>query len=191
MVLWELTAITAYFLGLKRTYRLALQLQRRLVGPNHPRIRQFIHRRTRKVFDVAVTVHKNIQQRDIEVGRNLGNWILRRLDSMKPSAQIRGPPSGLPSTNSNLPKHIAKTSPSHGVKENNIKTTDESNGRMLFNSLNIRLRHIPTIPIMSEARKSAEWNSPCSRISSKPYSFSFLRRNSPVFRDDIGKWMLH
>ncbi|XP_042429389.1 uncharacterized protein LOC122016220 isoform X2 [Zingiber officinale] len=67
MVLWELTAITAYFLGLKRTYRLALRLQRRLVGPNHPRIRQFIHRRTRKVFDVAVTVHKNIQQRDIEV----------------------------------------------------------------------------------------------------------------------------
>lgn len=148
-------------------------------------------RRTRSVFDVAVTVHKNIQQRDIEVGRNLGNWILRWLDSMKPSAQIRRPPSDLPSTSSNLPKHIAKASQSHGVKENNIKATDESNGRVLFSSLNIRLKHIPTIPMMSEVRKSAEWNSPCSRISSKPYSFSFQRRNLPVFRDDIGKWMLH
>ncbi|KAL5200287.1 hypothetical protein ABZP36_021490 [Zizania latifolia] len=44
MVLWELTAITAYFLGLKRTYRLSLRLQRRLIGPNHPRIRHFVYR---------------------------------------------------------------------------------------------------------------------------------------------------
>ncbi|KAL5207220.1 hypothetical protein ABZP36_031655 [Zizania latifolia] len=44
MVLWELTAITAYFLGLKRSYRLALRLQRRLIGPNHPRIRHFVYR---------------------------------------------------------------------------------------------------------------------------------------------------
>jgi hypothetical protein len=40
MVLWELTAITAYFLGLKRTYR----IQRRLIGPNHPRTRDFVYR---------------------------------------------------------------------------------------------------------------------------------------------------
>ena len=32
MVLWELTAITAYFLGLRRTYRLALRIQRRRLG---------------------------------------------------------------------------------------------------------------------------------------------------------------
>ncbi|BAF07679.1 Os02g0127900 [Oryza sativa Japonica Group] len=44
MVLWELTAITAYFLGLRRTYRLALRIQRRLIGPNHPRIRHFVYR---------------------------------------------------------------------------------------------------------------------------------------------------
>jgi hypothetical protein len=44
MVLWELTAITAYFLGLKRTYRLALRIQRRLIGPNHPRTRDFVYR---------------------------------------------------------------------------------------------------------------------------------------------------
>ncbi|CAA2996200.1 Hypothetical predicted protein [Olea europaea subsp. europaea] len=45
-------------------------------------------RRARSVFDVALTVHRKIQERDIEVGRNLGNWIWW-LDKMKPSAQIR------------------------------------------------------------------------------------------------------
>ncbi|CAJ1931090.1 unnamed protein product [Sphenostylis stenocarpa] len=92
MVLWEITLGTAYFLGLKRTYRLALRIQRRIVSPKYPKLRQFLHRRTRDVFDVAIKVHRNIQDRDIEVGRNFGNYILRWLDRMKPSAQIRGPP---------------------------------------------------------------------------------------------------
>ncbi|KAG7955869.1 hypothetical protein I3843_11G096400 [Carya illinoinensis] len=85
------------FLGLKRTYRLALKIQRKVISPKHPKIRQFLHRRTRAVFNVAVKVHHNIQERDIEVGRNVGNWILRWLDRMKPSAQIRGPCPGEPS----------------------------------------------------------------------------------------------
>lgn len=44
MVLWEITLGTAYFLGLKRTYRLALKIQRKLISPKHPKIRQFAHR---------------------------------------------------------------------------------------------------------------------------------------------------
>lgn len=90
MVFWEITLTTAYFLGLKRTYRLALKIQRRIISPKHPKIRAFLHRRTRAVFDVAIKVHKKIQERDIEAGRNFGNWILRFLDKMKPSAEIRG-----------------------------------------------------------------------------------------------------
>ncbi|KAM7491043.1 hypothetical protein LguiA_033964 [Lonicera macranthoides] len=43
MVLWEITLGTAYFLGLKRTYRLALKIQRRLISPKRPRIRNFLH----------------------------------------------------------------------------------------------------------------------------------------------------
>ncbi|XP_047324268.1 uncharacterized protein LOC124927828 [Impatiens glandulifera] len=89
MVLWEVTLATAYFLGLKRTYKLALKIQRRLVRPKHAKIRNFVQRRTRVIFDVALKVHNNIQERDIEVGRNVGNWILRWLDRIKPSAQIR------------------------------------------------------------------------------------------------------
>ncbi|CAL5188464.1 unnamed protein product [Lathyrus oleraceus] len=91
MVLWEITLGTAYFLGLKRTYKLALRIQRKLVSPKYPKIRQFLHRRTRAVFDVAIKVHRSIQERDIEVGRNVGNFILRCLDRIKPSARIRGP----------------------------------------------------------------------------------------------------
>ncbi|CAI9291446.1 unnamed protein product [Lactuca saligna] len=71
MVLWEITLGTAYFLGLKRTYKLALRIQRRLVGPTRPKIRQFLQRKTRSIFDVALKVHREVQQRDIEVGRNL------------------------------------------------------------------------------------------------------------------------
>ena len=44
MVLWEITLGTAYFLGLKRTYRLALRIQRRIVSPKYPKLRQFLHR---------------------------------------------------------------------------------------------------------------------------------------------------
>ena len=44
MVLWEVTLGTAYFLGLKRTYGLALKIQRRLISPKHPKIRQFVER---------------------------------------------------------------------------------------------------------------------------------------------------
>ncbi|TKY70050.1 hypothetical protein E2542_SST06334 [Spatholobus suberectus] len=44
MVLWEITLGTAYFLGLKRTYRLALRIQRRIVSPKYPQVRQFLHR---------------------------------------------------------------------------------------------------------------------------------------------------
>ncbi|CAN8285105.1 unnamed protein product [Cochlearia groenlandica] len=88
MVLWEIAVGTAYFLGLRRTYRLALKTQRRIVSPNHPRLRNFLYRRTHQIFDIALRVHKNVQQRDMEIGRNLGNWILRWLDRMKPSAQV-------------------------------------------------------------------------------------------------------
>lgn len=44
MVLWEITLATAYFLGLRRTYRLALKIQRKVISRKCPRLRQFAHR---------------------------------------------------------------------------------------------------------------------------------------------------
>ena len=46
-------------------------------------------RRTRAVFDVALKVHQKVQERDIKMGRNIGNYILHWLDKMKPSSEIR------------------------------------------------------------------------------------------------------
>ncbi|CAI5479046.1 unnamed protein product [Closterium sp. Yama58-4] len=89
MVLWELTLATAYFLGLKRTYRLALRIQKKVLL-SRPGIRDFAKRRTRAVFRVALTAVETIQKRDIEIGRSVGNFLLRFLDRMKPSAHIRG-----------------------------------------------------------------------------------------------------
>ncbi|EPS65137.1 hypothetical protein M569_09646 [Genlisea aurea] len=112
MVLWEITLGTAYFLGLKRTYRLALRIQRKLVGPNHPKIRQVFQSRSRVAFDLALRAHLAIQERDIEVGRSLGNRILRWLDKMKPEAHIRGPPpppppnSSATATQRNIPSQL-------------------------------------------------------------------------------------
>ncbi|EFJ16652.1 hypothetical protein SELMODRAFT_445160 [Selaginella moellendorffii] len=88
MVLWEITLATAYCLGLKRTYRLVLRLQRRLLS-KHPRIRAFVFRRARGIFDVALRVHRTVQQRDIDAGKSVGNRVLRFLDRLRPSANIR------------------------------------------------------------------------------------------------------
>ncbi|MCO5552044.1 hypothetical protein L7F22_005554 [Adiantum nelumboides] len=89
MVLWEITLATAYWLGIRKTYKLALKLQRRFVGRKHLRIRDFMQRHTRNVFDVALRVHKEIQSRDLSAGRSVGNFILRFLDRARPSAKIR------------------------------------------------------------------------------------------------------
>jgi hypothetical protein len=43
-VLWEITLGTAYFLGLKRAYKLASRIQLRVISPKYPRIRQFVQR---------------------------------------------------------------------------------------------------------------------------------------------------
>ncbi|KAI4314512.1 hypothetical protein L6164_027414 [Bauhinia variegata] len=151
MVLWEITLGTAYFLGLKRTYRLALRIQRKLITPKHPKIRQSAQRRTRAVFDVALKVHRNIQERDIEVGRNLGNFILRWLDRMKPSAQIRGPPHEAPRDGANSSVSTTK----HAISNSNQKpagytqTFRRESDRHSFTTLsNIWSKPLPTISMM-------------------------------------------
>eukprot|EP00850_Spirogloea_muscicola_P020912 SM000230S07348 [mRNA] locus=s230:145677:148290:+ [translate_table: standard] len=130
MVLWEITLTTAYFLGLRRTYHLVLKLQRRLLK-NSPTTRDFLRRRTRGVFQLALGAIKGIQERDISLGRNIGNRVLRFLDRLKPSAQIRkdhkveckgssegaelhhGSPAAVASKEGSLPHHKA---PDAGIR---------------------------------------------------------------------------
>ncbi|KAJ8754299.1 hypothetical protein K2173_002750 [Erythroxylum novogranatense] len=155
MVLWEITVATAYLLGLKRTYRLALKLQRRIVSPNHPKIQNFLRSRTRAVFDIALQVHHNIQKRDIEVGRNVGNWILRWLDRMKPSANIRGTSlnsSNNGSSNMNTTKRVIESFHLKNSGSMQRSGNQECKRHLFTSSRNVWGKALPTISIIRPPR---------------------------------------
>ncbi|KAG2304255.1 hypothetical protein Bca4012_063166 [Brassica carinata] len=187
MVLWEITLGTAYFLGLRRTYRLALKIQRRIVSPKHPKIRKFLHRRTRKIFDMAVSVHKNIQHRDIEVGRNLGNWILRWLDRMKPAAQIRTRPE--PSSNVDKAKKLSEPSTQSPQKR--------ESDRHLFSSLkHFQHRPFPSVSTMIQPPRpngiTSQYRHYGAVAAASLIPPTYVRGSGfdGVIRKDILQWML-
>ncbi|KAK4747389.1 hypothetical protein SAY87_013975 [Trapa incisa] len=173
MVLWEITLGTAYFLGLKRTYR-----------------------QSRGVFDVALRVHRNIQERDIEVGRNLGNGILRWLDKLKPSAQIRGPPPALPgstgnwSKSMNMTKQIKRSADKKSAGNMSAHKNGET-GRHMFSSRMMWSRRFPTIEVMMRPAKGLG-----SLTQHRPLStggLDFLNAGGKwdgAIRGDIMQWML-
>ncbi|CAJ2636391.1 unnamed protein product [Trifolium pratense] len=194
MVLWEITLGTAYFLGLKRTYRLALRIQRRIITSNHSQIRQFLHRRTRSVFDVAVKVHQNIQERDIEVGRNLGNFILRWLDRMKPSAQIHG---GSPTIGASSSVRMTKLqAASSNFKKPSYYTLFKrgSNKRLFTPSSSIWPKPFPTIANMLRPLTPAGMTTHYRNLSYYPrdaFGSNYnAYRSGGVIRKDIQQWML-
>ncbi|XP_076914346.1 uncharacterized protein LOC143573323 [Bidens hawaiensis] len=192
MVLWEITLGTAYFLGLKRTYKLALKIQRRLVSPKHPKIRQYLQRKTRSVFDVALKVHREVQRRDIEVGRNLGNWILRWLDKMKPGAQIR--PGKPPETDHTKVKPTKQPltdtfnpKPPQRAGTSDIKNKDqESAGRRHFSSRQYCHAAYPTVGMMT---KPVGVNTQYRRFSTFELKNTRLGFGG-VIRNDIMWWMM-
>lgn len=196
MVLWELTVATAYFLGLKRTYRLALGVQRRLIGPDNPRIRLFLHRRTRAIFDVAVKVHQNIQQRDIEAGRNLGNWVLRWLDRIKPSAEIH-PLSANKYSSSRypVPQHMTSYIYPTASRKPFAKIADRvSKGRLLFARWNTMAKYSPTVAmLMMSPMRPLGMNSQLRWLYDHsprlPVARNGLSRYGGVFRSDIALLM--
>ncbi|KAJ0616062.1 hypothetical protein HanRHA438_Chr02g0085081 [Helianthus annuus] len=184
MVLWEITLATAYFLGLKRTYRHALRIQRRLVSPNYPTVRQFLHSKTRTVFDVTLKVHREVQKRDIEVGRNLGNWILQWLDRMKPAAQIQaGGPIQYTSNTMRIPsKRLSDyrrriTAPA-GV------WYQESRKRLATSSRNLLLTAYPTVSRLLRRQVPVTSNMQYRQLVSSGNGFA-----KGVIRDDIMQWL--
>lgn len=189
---------TAYFLGLKRTYRLALKIQRRLISPKYPRIRQFAHRRTRAVFDVAIKVHRNIQQRDLEVGRNIGNRLLRWLDRMKPSAQIRPKPPQSANASTSVKKHLMDSSHQSTLsnfQKNGARSGAPDSDRHLFtSSRNVWPKSFQTVAMMMRRTKPAGANTQYRHLSI--YGPQALKVNyagfgsGGVVRSDIMQWML-
>ncbi|WVZ09536.1 hypothetical protein V8G54_014066 [Vigna mungo] len=148
-------------------------------------------RRTRGVFDVAIKVHRNIQYRDIEAGRNFGNFILRWLDRMKPSAQIRGPPpsNGVRPTES-IGKHAAGGSSSNHKGSGTLRRDSDRN---LFTSAR-------SVPYPTGPRVMRRPNPPGTTIHGRHFSISTpqivasnyrVNFSGGVVRKDIMQWMLH
>ncbi|XP_051119407.1 uncharacterized protein LOC127243438 [Andrographis paniculata] len=197
MVLWEITLGTAYFLGLKRTYKLALKIQRRLITPKHPKIRQFVQRRTRNIFDVALKVHLKIQERDIEVGRNLGNRILRWLDRMKPAAKIRGPPPSYTKENTkmiNQSKNSSLLNNQGGSSKYDAKNADKQSDRRLFVATrDVWPKSLPTIARMMQSTRTSGHNIHFRQFSSGGTEFFNVKHGKfgEVTRNDIRQWSLH
>jgi hypothetical protein len=150
-------------------------------------------RRTRDVFGVAVSVHKNIQQRDLEVGRNLGNTILRWLDRMKPSAEIRPHPPGPPNGSSERFRNLSSTNRSAGAQKTASKTSPhDSSGKMLFSRLNLRPKSFPILPTMMQPNR-INAGSQCRHISYSPLPSLIMKRKlltEGVFRKDIAQLMV-
>lgn len=161
------------------------------------------NRRVRGVFDVAVNVHKTVQQRDIEVGRNLGNWILRHLDRMKPTAEIRSSTCRIPTTTAttttnNNKSSILKRVTSFPLRYQKpiFKTTEtETKSRLLFTPLSIRPKSFPYLTsVMQQMRTPAtntqQFRLVSSQSTSVPISNTRMSRFGCVFRPDISQWMM-
>ncbi|KAH9753432.1 hypothetical protein KPL71_015066 [Citrus sinensis] len=135
------------------------------------------HNRVRAAFDVALKFHRNIHERDIEVGRNVGNWILRWLDRMKASAQIRGPPEKLSHGSS-----MSMTN--HGMKSSNPKTPGVQTSKPTFSTIAMMMRH-PRPAGTTTQYRHLETNG--SDLLSLHYN-----RNGfdGVLRKDIMQWLL-
>lgn len=147
-------------------------------------------RRVRSVFDVALTVHKNIQQRDLEVGRNLGNWILRWLDRMKPSAQIRGDSTTKPrGGNDSMTKFVACQRPSY----NNLPDRGY-HCQSLSSRIGARPKCFPTLSRMLRPTQPAGFNSqyrhPLYPPTMSYATYNSGRRVEGGFRPDIVQWLM-
>ena len=143
---------------------------------------------------MVVKVHKNIQERDIEVGRNVGNWILRWLDKMKPSAEIRGgqPPS-IAKSNTSVRKQLPNSSHQKtpgGRSTCSVKNGDRDSGRQLFSSTKTTWRkQFPSITMMMPGIPSQYRHmSICDPRVFKPNYGSFGSQR--VIRKDIMEWMV-
>nr|DAD36587.1 TPA_asm: hypothetical protein HUJ06_007228 [Nelumbo nucifera] len=150
------------------------------------------NRRTRTVFDIAVKVHRNIQERDIEVGRNLGNWILRWLDRNKPSANIRGGPPGLPA-GGNFAKQMTSIPIRETYGSRGGGRHGQINGRVFASSMNLRRKSFPTLGTIMLPVKPAATNVQYRHLCINGPEMQRMRcgrgRFEGVIRKDIMQWM--
>lgn len=157
-----------------------------------------VTRRIRAVFDVALNVHQNIQHRDLEVGRNLGNWILRWLDKMKPSAQIRPPSHQKPhhdagNAKMNTPKQVNNSSSLKTPRSLQTPRNGEADRRLFSSSTYMWSKSPPTIAMMMRPSNTAGNMTQYRHLSNNGHDTLRLNytKGEGVIRKDIMQWMLH
>ncbi|KAK8490688.1 hypothetical protein V6N11_031051 [Hibiscus sabdariffa] len=167
---------TAYFLGLKRTYKLALKIQRRVVSRNHPRFQQFVQRRTRAVFDVALKVIKSIQHRDLE---------LRAPTHHKPH-HIAG------RAFMNIPKQVTNSTSLKTSRIIQSLRNNEASRHLFRSSTNMWSNSFPTMALMMQPSSAAGNMTQCRHSSSNGPNTLRLNymKGEGVIRKDIMQWML-
>lgn len=128
------------------------------------------------------------------MGRNLGNFVMRWLNQMKPSAQIRG---GLPnngaSSSLRMTQHAAGTSNYKPLGYYRLFKRD-SDRHLPSPSSHIWPKSFPTIARMIRPPNLAGTTTHCRRLSNNAHDIfrSNYRVNwsDGVIRKDIMQWML-
>ena len=144
----------------------------------------------------------NIQQRDIEVGRNLGNRILRWLDQMKPSAQIRRPspekPANDASSNTNVTNQVTNTSHLKASGIGQTSRCQESCRHLITSARSTWSKPFPSIAMMMRPSRPAGIFSQYRHLSIQGPEISRPNYNigggcglQGVFRKDIMQYILH
>lgn len=150
------------------------------------------------MFDVAVKVHRSIQERDLEVGRSIGNRILRWLDRMKPSAQIRPKPLQNGNASTGVKKQLTNSTHQEtptSFQRNTVRNGDRESGRHFFASArNVWPKSFPSVTVMMRPTKPAGANTQYRHLSiygPQAFQVNFGGFGSGgVVRKDIMQWML-
>jgi len=155
-----------------------------------------LHRRTRAVFSVALKANQSIQERDITFGRNMGNYILQRLNRMKPMAQT---PGGSPSIGAHRPSlQMTKlaSSFSNSKASSYYQLFKRKSGKQStwFQQQSIWSKPFPSIVKMMRPRSLAGTTTDCRHLNVNA-SHAFrpnYRVNWPGhgIRKDIMQWMV-
>ncbi|KAL3361803.1 hypothetical protein AABB24_014592 [Solanum stoloniferum] len=144
---------------------------------------------------MALTVHRKVQERDIEAGRNLGNWILRWLDKMKPSANIRGSDNNAITSATKQLRNSSHSAKPEAFQKYGAGKDKESSSRHLFTSArNTWQKAYPTISMMMKPRSPAGTNIQYRQFNTVlPTSFKPMNHAKHgfegVIRPDILQWI--
>nr|GEY50720.1 hypothetical protein [Tanacetum cinerariifolium] len=148
--------------------------------------------RTRTVFDATLKIHSEIQKRDLEVGRNLGNWILRWLDKMKPAAQIQAvgsTPLQYVSTTTRMPTR--QLLEAYRQKTLGGFRYRETGRRLVTSSRNLWHTTYPTVAKLLRRRNPLASNIQYRQLVSNAESYKFGYGINGVIHDDIMQYLSH